>query len=75
MALSRIFNAANMSFKAIHENKILAKISEFSVHNLPQVCILNNLVQAILVPFVSFTAGFTNTGKLILRLFSCAEYY
>ena len=26
-----IFNFANMSFKAIRENKILAKISEFTV--------------------------------------------
>ena len=27
----RIFNTENMSFNAIHENKILAKISEFTV--------------------------------------------
>ena len=30
-ALVAIFNVANMSFNAIHENKILAKISEFTV--------------------------------------------
>ena len=28
MSISPIFNVANMSFKAIQENKILAKISE-----------------------------------------------
>ena len=31
MPLSLIFNAANMSFNAIRENKILAKISGFTV--------------------------------------------
>ena len=31
MPLLRIFNVANMSFKAICENKILAKFSEFTV--------------------------------------------
>ena len=30
-ALVAIFNVANMSFNAIRENKILAKISEFTV--------------------------------------------
>ena len=30
MPKSRIFNVANMSFNAIRENKILAKISEFT---------------------------------------------
>ena len=33
MHLSRIFNVENMSFNAIRENKILAKISEFTVYN------------------------------------------
>ena len=32
MPYSRIFNATNMSFNAIRENKILAKISGFTVH-------------------------------------------
>ena len=32
MPLSRIFNVANMSFKAIRKNKILAKISEFTTY-------------------------------------------
>ena len=36
MLLSRIFNAANMSSKGIRENKILAKISEFS-HSISHV--------------------------------------
>ena len=31
-ALVAIFNVANMSFNAIHENNILAKISEFTVY-------------------------------------------
>ena len=31
MPFSRIFIVANMSFNAIRENKILAKISEFTV--------------------------------------------
>ena len=31
MPKSRIFNAANMPFNAIRENKILANISEFTV--------------------------------------------
>ena len=31
MALSRFFNIANMSFNTIRENKILAKISDFTV--------------------------------------------
>ena len=31
MPFSRIFNVANMSFNAIRKNKILAKISEFTV--------------------------------------------
>ena len=31
MPRSRILKVANMSFKAIRENKILAKISEFTV--------------------------------------------
>ena len=31
MHKSRILNMANMSFKAICENKILSKISEFTV--------------------------------------------
>ena len=31
MPKSRIFTIANMSFNAIRENKILAKISEFTV--------------------------------------------
>ena len=30
----RIYNVANMSYSAIRENKILAKISEFTVPNL-----------------------------------------
>ena len=30
-ALVAIFNAANMSFNAIRENKILAKVSKFTV--------------------------------------------
>ena len=33
MPWSQILNVANMSFKAIRENKILAKISEFSVYD------------------------------------------
>ena len=32
MPWSRILNVANMSFNAIRENKILTKISEFTVH-------------------------------------------
>ena len=32
------FNVANMSFNAIRENKILAKISEFTVHNVFMHC-------------------------------------
>ena len=32
MPKSRISNVTNMSFNAIHENKILAKISEFTVN-------------------------------------------
>ena len=28
---SRVFKVANMCFNAIHENKVLAKISEFTV--------------------------------------------
>ena len=31
MSKSRILNMLNMSFKGIHENKILAKMSEFTV--------------------------------------------
>ena len=31
--LIRNFNVANMSFNAIHKNKIVAKISEFTVHS------------------------------------------
>ena len=31
MPLSRIFNIENMSFNALRENKILEKISEFTV--------------------------------------------
>ena len=31
MQNSRIYNVANMSFNVIRENKILAKISEFTV--------------------------------------------
>ena len=31
MPLARIFNFANMSFNAIRENKILVKISEFTL--------------------------------------------
>ena len=31
MPKAQIFNVANMSFKAIRENKILTKISEFTV--------------------------------------------
>ena len=31
MSLSRIFNVANSSFDAFRENKVLAKISEFTV--------------------------------------------
>ena len=34
MPSSRIFNMANMSFKAICENKIFTKISEFTVYLL-----------------------------------------
>ena len=34
MSYSRIFNVINMSFGAFHENKILAKISEFTVFYL-----------------------------------------
>ena len=39
MPKSRIFNVANrpMSFKATRENKILAKISEFTVSELPSM--------------------------------------
>ena len=33
MSLSGILNVANMSFKAIRENEILAKIYEFTVHD------------------------------------------
>ena len=32
MHKSRFFNVANMSFNAIRENKILAKISEFTAY-------------------------------------------
>ena len=35
MLQSRIFNVANMSFQAIGENKILTKISEFTVRGVP----------------------------------------
>ena len=34
MPLSRIFNVANVSFNAIRENKILAKISELTVEHI-----------------------------------------
>ena len=34
MSKSRILNLANMSFRAIRENKILAKISEFTVRKI-----------------------------------------
>ena len=34
MPKSRIFNVANMSFKAVREIEILAKISEFTVFRL-----------------------------------------
>ena len=34
MSKSRIVKVANMSFKAIRENKNLAKIYEFTVHNI-----------------------------------------
>ena len=34
MSKSHILNVANMSFYAIHENKVLAKISEFTVINI-----------------------------------------
>ena len=30
----RIFNVANMSFKAVRENKIIAKIPEFTVFDV-----------------------------------------
>ena len=33
MPLSRIFNVENMSFNAVRENKILTKITEFTVTN------------------------------------------
>ena len=36
----KIFNAANMSLNAIRENKILAKISEFTVEIL-FLCVLS----------------------------------
>ena len=35
MPKSRIFNVANMPLNAIRENKILVKISEFTVLSLP----------------------------------------
>ena len=37
MPKSRISNVANMSFNSIHENKILAKIYEFTVTVLNQI--------------------------------------
>ena len=41
MPLSLIFNVTNKSFNAIRENKILSKISEFTVqfaHGLAHIC-------------------------------------
>ena len=37
MLLSRIFNVANMCFNAIHDNKILAKILEFTVWSYDKI--------------------------------------
>ena len=33
MSKSRILNLGNLTFNAFRENKILAKIAEFTVHN------------------------------------------
>ena len=41
MSKSRIFNIANMSFNTIRENKILAKISEFTVHPRKSLTFVN----------------------------------
>ena len=38
MGVVTIFNVANLSFNAIHKNKILTKISEFTVGSLLIVC-------------------------------------
>ena len=50
MPLSRIFKVAKMSFNAIRENEILAKISEFTVYTMtrfePRHEIFNNVVCA-----------------------------
>ena len=40
MPKSRFLNVANMSFNAIHENKIRAKISEFTVGT---ICMLKKV--------------------------------
>ena len=48
MPLSRIFNVANMSFNAIRGNKILAKISEFTVYTKHKPCMIrmHHLIKA-----------------------------
>ena len=45
MPESRIFSVANMSFNAIHKNKFLTKISEFTVDKL-KICFCSCLCSA-----------------------------
>ena len=44
------FNVANMSFNAVHQNKILAKISEFTI----TIVMLNNFMYYTPPKFLSF---------------------
>ena len=46
MPCSRFFNVANVSFNAIRENKILVKISEFTVC---KIALSNSISSAILL--------------------------
>ena len=51
----QFLNVANMSFNTFHENKILAKISEFTVYTLvPYMCIVIITFSALYCKYIIF---------------------
>ena len=86
MPKSRIFNVANMSFKALRKNKILAKISEFTVLLMLGSGVVRSLLQlserwfchiwlAGRMKFASFEASLGGMGTLSLSYSSFLSHF
>ena len=63
MPMSRISNLPNMSFNAIHEKKILAKISEFTVYNFSTTRHRGSILLLLILVMIAFflLCGFSFT--------------